>query len=188
MPPPIRVELIPHSPEWVEAARIEAARISRALGLNIVAVHHIGSTAISSIRAKPILDLMPEARSLEALDQQRALLEGLGYQWWGEYGIANRRYCTLDGKESGVRKVQLHCFQQGDLEIERHLSFRDYLISHPDKAKEYEAEKLRCQALSPGNSHEYSDAKADWIAAQMPAALEYYRSTVLIGHCCKENA
>jgi GrpB-like predicted nucleotidyltransferase (UPF0157 family) len=176
MPAPIKVELVPHSLEWEKAAHAEAARILSMLGDNLVAVHHIGSTAISGIWAKPVLDLLPEVVSLVRLDEDKPQLLALGYEWWGEYGIANRRYCTLNDATTGRRRLQLHCFQSGDPEIERHLAFRDYLRSSPALAQEYDAEKRRCRQLHPDDSHAYSDAKSDWISAHIPLAIAYYRS------------
>lgn len=176
MPAPIRVELVPHSLEWASAAHAESLRLLKILGANLVSVHHIGSTSIPGICAKPVIDLIPEVESLIGLDQDRAKLLELGYEWWGEYGIANRRYCTLADAKTGERRVQLHCFQKGDPEIERHLAFRDYLRANSNKAAQYDAEKRRCRTLHPEDSHAYSDAKSDWIAACIPIAMDYYRS------------
>ena len=61
MPAPIQVELAPHSIEWATKAIDESGRIAVVLGSNLVSVHRVGSTAIPSICAKPILDLMPAA-------------------------------------------------------------------------------------------------------------------------------
>ena len=79
MPPPIPVELRQHDPCWAENARREAARLTAAIGEVIVAVHHVGSTAIPGIRAKPILDLMPVVFSHPEFENFRSTLEGLGY-------------------------------------------------------------------------------------------------------------
>jgi GrpB-like predicted nucleotidyltransferase (UPF0157 family) len=163
LPPAIPVELWPHDPAWAEDAQREARRVAAAVGDLIVCVHHIGSTAVPSICAKPILDLMPVVRSLSELDPARPVFEGLGYDWWGEYGLQGRRYCTLDDPETSRRKVQLHCFQVSSSEIERLLAFRDYLRSNPDLARAYEVEKRRCQALHPNDSTAYSACKGDWI-------------------------
>jgi GrpB-like predicted nucleotidyltransferase (UPF0157 family) len=176
MPEPIPVVLAPHSADWAPSALREAARLATALENNLVEVHHIGSTSIPGIRAKPILDLMPVVHRLAELDAAEARLAALGYQWWGEYGIAGRRYCTLSDPATGERSVQLHCYQSENPEIEKHLAFRDYLRAHPEIARAYEAEKLRCQALHPNNTHTYSDAKSPWIRAQLAAALVFYRS------------
>jgi GrpB-like predicted nucleotidyltransferase (UPF0157 family) len=174
MPEVIAVELAPHSPQWARDAEQEAARIKSATGAVIVVVHHIGSTSIPGIRAKPIVDLMPLVSSLAELDALREKIEALGYEWFGEYGIPGRRYCKRDDPTSGRRLVQLHFFEARSPEVRRHLVFRDYLRLHPDIAKAYEAEKLRCQRLYPGNSHAYSDAKSAWIQSVQEIALSYF--------------
>jgi len=171
MPPPIPVELCQHDPCWAENARREAARLTAAIGEVIVAVHHVGSTAIPGIRAKPILDLMPVVFSHPEFENFRSTLEGLGYAWWGEYGLPGRRYCTLDDPLTGSRCVQLHCYEQGSPEIARHLAFRDYLVARPDLAREYEIEKCRCQKLHPLDSHAYADCKSGWIRQAEADAL-----------------
>jgi len=173
MPEAIQVELAPHSPAWARAAAQEAERLWAVLGDNVLAVHHVGSTAIPGIHAKPIVDLMPIVRSVAALDEAAARLQALGYECWGEYGIVGRRYCTLDDPETGRRKFQLHCYEEDNREITRHLAFRNYLRAHPEIAREYDAEKHCCRELHPDNSHRYSDAKAAWITACLVSALAY---------------
>jgi len=175
MPPPIPVELEPHSPDWLEAAAREAQRLAEALGPYLVAVHHIGSTAIPGIAAKPILDLIPEVRSLAGFDACQPVLLQLGYEWWGEYGMAGRRYATLTDGATGRRCIQLHVFATGSPHIERHLAFRDFLRAHPAKAREYEAVKLRSRDQHPDNSHAYSDAKSAWILTTEAEAISFYR-------------
>jgi GrpB-like predicted nucleotidyltransferase (UPF0157 family) len=176
MPPPIKVELVPHSPCWEFVAREESLRLLQLLEGTILHVHHIGSTGISGIHAKPVVDLLPVVRSVDELDAKRSVILQLGYQYWGEYGIPGRRYCSFDEPSTGRRKFQLHCFEPESPEIQRHLAFRDYLRANPTIRQEYDQEKHRCRAIHPDDSHAYSDAKSDWIAAHLPAALARFRS------------
>jgi GrpB-like predicted nucleotidyltransferase (UPF0157 family) len=171
MPPPIKVTLVPHDPRWASLAGAEAARVKAATGSTMIEVHHIGSTAIPGISAKPILDLLPVAGSLAELDRARPALEEIGYAWWGEYGLPGRRYCTLSDRDTGDRRVQLHCYARGDPAIVRHLAFRDYLRAHTDLAGQYEEEKARCARLHPNDSHAYTDCKSGLIKLLEAEAL-----------------
>jgi len=170
----LAVQLEPHNAAWAHWAAREAARLQAAVGAPLLRVHHIGSTAIAGIVAKPILDLLPEVRSLAQLDASRAAFEDLGYAWRGEYGLPGRRYCTLCDPATGRKLVHAHCYAAGDPEIDRHLAFRDYLRAHEDVARAYEAEKLRCRALHPYDSGAYSEAKNAWIQPMQTAALSWW--------------
>ncbi len=171
------VELQPHNPEWRRCAREEADVLKHTAGETLLAVHHVGSTSIPNIRAKPIIDLLPVVEDLRRLDLKRAAFEALGYVWKGELGLPGRRYCFRDDPESGKRVFQLHCYQHGSKEIERHLAFRDYLIATPHIARRYEAEKLRCQTLHRDDHHAYGACKSTWIDGIEADALKCYRNS-----------
>ena len=176
MPPPIKVELLIYDPAWQDSAAAEARMLLAATGSCLLAVHHVGSTAIPGLHAKPILDLIPVARRLSDLDTCRAILEALGYEWWGEYGLPGRRYCTRSDATTGTRLSQLHCYEDGSPEIIRHLAFRDYLREHPGVAAEYDREKVRCQKRHPDNSHDYGDCKEAWISKVEVIALAWHQT------------
>jgi GrpB-like predicted nucleotidyltransferase (UPF0157 family) len=172
MPPPIPVLLAPYNPAWPEMA-VEYVAGLQVLGSTLVAVHHIGSTSVPGLAAKPIIDLMPVATSLHELDRKRSLVESLGYGWHGELGIAGRRYCTLsDG--GGNRIAQLHFFTAESPQIVRHLAFRDFLRVHPEEARAYEGEKRRARDLHPNDSHAYTNEKAAWIERTEAEALAWF--------------
>ena len=64
----VRVE--PYNPDWPAAFQREAARLRPVFGKNLVALHHIGSTAVPGLAAKPILDIMPVVWELEQVDER----------------------------------------------------------------------------------------------------------------------
>ncbi len=169
----IPVELVPPSPLWAPIAAAEARALKGALGDVLLTVHHIGSTAIPGIVAKPIVDLIPIVTSVGALDAAIPCVTALGYECLGEFGLPGRRYCRKNDPATGKRQFQLHCYADGSPEIARHLAFRDYLRAHPTKAKEYEAEKIRAAALHPDNTLDYNAEKNDWIKATEIVALKW---------------
>jgi GrpB-like predicted nucleotidyltransferase (UPF0157 family) len=172
----IPVELVPHQPRWAEMAHAESARLHVVLGDVLIVVHHIGSTSIPAIMAKPIIDLIPVAADLESLDRAMPRLEMLGYECLGEFGLPGRRYCRRNNPATGKRAFQLHCYAQGWPEIDRHLAFRDYLLAHPAIAKDYEAEKIRAAVLHPDNTLDYNAEKNDWIKRAEKDALAWWKT------------
>ena len=176
MPPPIKVSLLPHDPRWTKSATAEAELLTKAIGPALLTVHHVGSTAIPGIHAKPVLDLMPVVGELAALDGRQPEMEAAGYEGWGELGLPGRRYYTKTDSVSGLRLIQLHCYEFGSAEIVRHIAFRDYLRANPDLAADYDRVKVHCRGLHPDDSHAYGDCKSKWITAVEADALHWYRS------------
>jgi GrpB-like predicted nucleotidyltransferase (UPF0157 family) len=172
MPPPIPVIMAAYDPRWPRMAARHAERL-RVLGSTLVSVHHIGSTSVPGLAAKPIIDLMPLVTDVADLDRERGCVEALGYDWHGELGISGRRYCTLSDA-AGIRIVQLHFFNVDSSQVERHLAFRDYLRAHADAASAYEKEKRRARDLHPDDSYAYTDEKAAWIRDTETKALVWF--------------
>ena len=172
MPLPFPVILAPYDPEWPQMAARQAERL-RVLGPTLVAVFHIGSTSVPGLTAKPIIDLMPLVADLNSLDRQQAPVEGLGYKWHGEFGIPERRYCTLSD-ERGTRLVQLHFFARDSRQVSRHIAFRNYLRAHPAAARAYENEKRRAREIHPNDANAYCDEKAAWVQRTEAEAVAWF--------------
>jgi GrpB-like predicted nucleotidyltransferase (UPF0157 family) len=169
------VEVVPHDPRWQAAFEVEAKQIAAALGENVVAIHHIGSTAITGIHAKPIIDLLVEVRDVAEIDLRSSAMEALGYEVMGEYGIPGRRYFRKNNRE-GIRTHHVHAFQAGSGEVERHLAFRDYLIAHPADAQRYSELKRTLAEEHPRNADAYMDGKDGFIREMDRRAAQWRRS------------
>ena len=88
----MRVQVVTHDPSWRGDFEAEADQIAHALGDIVVLLHHIGSTAIPGIFAKPIIDILLEVNDIARLDNGTPTMEQLGYEAMGEFGISGRRY------------------------------------------------------------------------------------------------
>ena len=172
-----KVEVVPHNPRWRDAFEAEAKHVAAALGENVVAIHHIGSTAIPNIYAKPVIDLLVEVRDITEVDEQSSAMESLGYEVMGEYGIPGRRYFRKDNRE-GIRTHHIHVFEAGSAEVERHLAFRDYMIAHPREAQRYSEMKRKLAEEHPQSIDGYMDGKDGFIKEMDRRAARWRTSHV----------
>ena len=169
---PVKLEVVPYNPKWREAFEAESKRIAQALGDNIAAIHHIGSTAIPAIHAKPIIDFLVEVKDINRVDEQSESLVKMGYEVMGEFGIPGRRYFRKNNSD-GIRTHQIHTFEAGFAEIERHLAFRDYMIAHPEDAKKYSDLKRELARKYPDDYESYMDGKDALIKEVEQRALQW---------------
>lgn len=124
------IRVVPYDPEWPNLFEEEAIIIQSALGANGIAIHHIGSTAVVGVWAKPKIDILAvvknAANSIEALSK-------IGLQYKGEYNIP----LHYGFSKRGPVDINLHVYEEGHPEIELNLLFRDYLRTHPDRREAY---------------------------------------------------
>src|SRR4051794_14157180 len=105
---------------WVQLFKSEATKIQEIFKDEIVEIHHIGSTAVPGLKAKPIIDIMPIVQNIEIVDMFNEKMNEIGYEPLGEFGIKGRRYFRKGGEN---RTHQIHIFQfDNDVGIERHLA------------------------------------------------------------------
>jgi GrpB-like predicted nucleotidyltransferase (UPF0157 family) len=128
------VEVVPYDTAWSAMFREEKKMMRRILKDEVLEIHHIGSTAIPGMYSKPTIDILVVVRKIEKVDDFNAPMSEIGYVAKGEFGIPGRRFFY---KGSDRRSHHLHIFQEGSPEIDRHLRFRDFMISHPKEAAEY---------------------------------------------------
>ncbi|WP_413453195.1 GrpB family protein [Erwinia persicina] len=162
------VVIVPYDDKWPEMFETESLLIKTLLGAVAVSVHHIGSTSVPGLSAKPIIDILVEVTDINELDAYNLAMVSAGYISRGENGIPGRRYFIKGG---GQRSHQVHAFAIGDLQVSRHLIFRDYLRKNRDIAGEYAEIKHSAALLSQNDVHRYSALKADFIAHHLRLAL-----------------
>ena len=163
-------KIVDYRPEWLEQFQQEKRRIEAQLAGLDITVHHIGSTSVPNLAAKALIDILVEVSDLALLDQRNEAMAAIGYLAKGEFGIARRRYFQKGGD---ARSHHLHAFAYGDEHAHRHLAFRDYLIAHPDVAKQYAEVKRQAAAQCNNQSTAYMALKNDFVQLHEQAALRW---------------
>lgn len=166
------IEIEDYKESWPEGFDTEKILLKAALFPCNPEVHHVGSTSVPNLAAKPVIDILIEVDSLSELDRLDAEMIELSYRPKGEFGISGRRYYQKGGNN---RSHQVHAFEKGSSEIVRHLAYRDYLIEHPAIAAEYALLKREGAELSNNRMAEYCDYKNDFIQHHERLAVEWWR-------------
>jgi GrpB-like predicted nucleotidyltransferase (UPF0157 family) len=167
-----RIEIVDYNPDWVIMFQKERALLADLLGPIMIACHHIGSTSVPGLAAKPIIDIMLEVGSLSELDCHTSGMEALGYESMGEYGIAGRRFFRKGGCD---RTHHIHAFSAGDFNVERHLAFRDYLRLRPDRLREYAEIKQRVALECANDIEKYCHGKDAFVKNLEREALQHFQ-------------
>jgi len=152
-----KIEVVPYDPSWVRKYETEAEKLIKLFGYHLMEIHHIGSTAIPDMAAKPTIDILGVVKDIEAVDEMDQAMQEIGYQPKGENGIPGRRYFQKIVGE--VHVFHVHTFEDGHPEIHRLLNFRDYLRAHPDAASEYQALKVYLAAKFTFEPDKYTEGK-----------------------------
>ncbi len=151
--------LTEHNFHWAEWYREEVESLKNLLPQN-VEYHHIGSTAIDNIMAKPIIDIIIAVDPLDEMQQVARVLQSSGYILMSsakERISLNKGYTEMGYAE---RVFHLHIRLKNDID---EVYFRDYLNSHPDVAHDYETLKLRLCDRYKHNRDAYTSAKTAFV-------------------------
>jgi GrpB-like predicted nucleotidyltransferase (UPF0157 family) len=157
------VVIVDYDPQWPIRYQEEKGRILEAIGRVIVAIEHIGSTAVPGLGAKPIIDIMVAVSHLADAEECIEPLQGMGYEYAPklEVSMPQRRY--FDKGPPGGRTHHLHMVELASEFWQRHLLFRDFLRDHPQVAREYDQLKRELAARYGSDRVGYTEAKTPFI-------------------------
>ena len=157
-----RVEVVPYDSSWPRNFETIRREIEAVLGEYVVAVHHVGSTSVPGMSAKPIIDLDVEIRNRSDFSAVRDQLREAGYLHEGDLGIRDREAFCYEGKPH-LQKHHLYVCPTGSRELHRHLTFRDYLRTHPEAVLEYSWIKEEAAKQCRNSIESYMEYKNDCI-------------------------
>ena len=175
------IAIVPYDPRWPELFRNEKEHLLACLPTALIRrIEHFGSTAVPSLAAKPVVDILVEVADLEATKTQIApLLEQQGYDYFwrpthGDDGPPFYAWFIKRDPSTRIRTHHIHMVQADFTEHWDRLLFRDYLIEHPSVAKEYERLKIDLASASPTDRVAYTQGKSDFISEVTETAKRYY--------------
>ena len=159
----MRVELAEYNPEWPKIFEQEHHLLLKALGKPIAKIEHIGSTAVTGLVSKPIIDIMIGLYNFSDADNLVPQIINLGYIYHPEFEdmIPERRFFKKVINDKATHHIHMVEIK-GEL-WQRHLLFRNYLRANPEIAKEYGIFKKELSKRDWKNSNDFAEAKSKFI-------------------------
>jgi GrpB-like predicted nucleotidyltransferase (UPF0157 family) len=165
------VRIVPYDPSWPECFEEECAALADAIGDWVVGgIHHVGSTSVSGLEAKPVIDVLVGVRGLEESRSCYERLGTLGYLYAPYRSSEMHWFCK---PHPSRRTHHLHLVPADSPRFRDELAFRDFLRTHRDVAEEYGALKRR---LAKGFEHDreaYTDAKSEFTIVTIQRAADH---------------
>ena len=178
------VDIVPYDARWPGLFDLEKAHLLAILPNRLLnRIEHFGSTAVPGLAAKPIIDMLVEVTDLEKTKTEIAPVleaEGYDYLWRPTHGDDGPPWYAWFIKRDPLTHVRTHHIHMVEGTFVEHwdrLRFRDYLIAHPDVAREYENLKMQLASTFPHDRVAYTRAKTAFIAEITARAAQPNSST-----------
>lgn len=173
------IEVVEYAPEWIAAFATEAQMLAPIFGPRLLAIHHIGSTAVPGLQAKPIIDILVVLDDTSDVTSFTPAMEALGYRARGEcldtlHGTPGRFYFSKD--TNAVRTHQVHVCATGHPQIADLLAFRDYLRANDCEAVAYGELKRRLAGAYRFDSVAYNQTKGEFVRTATEVARHLART------------
>ena len=166
----LTTDICDYDPRWPALFEAERLKIQEKLGRLVLEIHHVGSTAVPGMKAKPEIDLLIVVKSISDINAINSSMAELGYAVRGECGIAGRHYYSKNTQCARTHKA--HVCEISHSNVARQIAFRDYMRDHPKDAQEYAALKMRLAKSNSKGMAEYLEGKRNYIEGIIHAALK----------------
>jgi GrpB-like predicted nucleotidyltransferase (UPF0157 family) len=161
------IRVYAYNPEWELRFLDERKMILGQLAAFIADIHHVGSTSIRRMPAKPIIDICVESQVYPPDSEVIRLLATVGYQDMGEFGVKGRIWF----RKTTPYACNLHwCPQGGDVPASQ-LKFKRALSTNAVLFDEYAALKLSLTDVFPEGSLDYNKMKEPFIKRVLESAV-----------------
>ena len=156
------VQLAAHSPAWLNEGRRISAWLVEITGLPPARIQHVGSTAVSDLTAKPILDLDLGFGPTEDSNELVATLIGAGFIDEGK-GAAGIVRLLVWESDLQIRTIHLHVMKHASIRWECDIAFRNALRTDDVLHERYSKLKAKLAERFPSNRKAYREGKATFI-------------------------
>ena len=167
---------MPHDPAWAAQFEVEKDRLARIFDPILKSIHHVGSTAVPGLPAKPVIDTLVIVSDDTGLARFDEAMRALHYTPRGECldagGTPGRFYYSKT--VGGLRTHHVHVCRDGHFQIRELLRFGQYLRENPAVAAAYGDLKAEALQASDSENAGYMARKDEWIHATVRAALAHY--------------
>ena len=157
-----KVIVLPYDKVWKSDFEAIKAEIEEALGDLILCVEHVGSTSVEGMSAKPCIDIDVVIKDYSVFEAVVLRLAPIGYIHEGTLGIKDREAFKYANKPH-LRNHHLYVCPQNSEELRRHITFRDFLRTHPEAIRKYSAVKEEAAMLFPDDIDGYIRYKSPCI-------------------------
>ncbi len=164
------IRIVDHDPAWAPMFQQAADDIVAVMLGAVVQLHHIGSTAIPRSNATPVIEMLLETPTLDALDASTRRLVDVGYEAMGEFGIKGWRYFRRDS-DAGQRTHQIRARSAGSHNVLPHLAFRDYVCANSCSVLAYSVLKARLAPAHGADMRGYNARKHAFVSEHQQLAL-----------------
>jgi GrpB-like predicted nucleotidyltransferase (UPF0157 family) len=162
------VRLTPYDPAWPDAFERERAALEAAIGPWAVGgIHHVGSTAVPGLAAKPIVDILVGVEDLESSRECFEPLARLEYLYAPYRSEEMHWFCK---PRPDRRTHHLHLAPVTGRRYADELAFRERLRADPETAERYAKLKRELADRFPEDREAYTEAKTDFIRAVLDEA------------------
>ena len=159
------VTIVPYDSAWPSRFEEERAALRHAIGGWVTGrIHHVGSTAVPGLEAKPVIDILAGVADLERSRDCLPRLEALGYLY-APYRAEEMHW--LCKPHPSRRTHHLHLVPTGSKRFRDELAFRDRLRSDSEVAAEYAALKHKLARRFRFDREAYTEAKAGFICGKL---------------------
>lgn len=157
------VALADHEPEWDLLAAQTIDMLWKIFGTKAKDIQHIGSTAIRSIKAKPMLDIAVGVNSFNDLSDVFPRLEENGVYKSKNQPLPRIILCSIKKSLESNVLCNLHIVEFDSSQWRDHICFRDYMNAFAEKAAAYEKLKVELAEKYPNDREAYTNGKSEFI-------------------------